>query len=77
MDNKINIDMNQTTEIVCEKCKNTTFVQSFYLRKLSALLSPNGKESIIPVNTFECSACGHINEEFKIHAEDIEPVSEV
>ena len=41
---KVNIDMSQTTEECCEKCGNNTFTQVFLVRKLSALLSPAGKE---------------------------------
>jgi predicted nucleic acid-binding Zn ribbon protein len=29
-------------------------------------LSPTGKEQIMPVPSFRCSDCGHINEEFLI-----------
>ena len=35
------------------------------LKKLSALVSPNGQEAIIPVAAFACEACGHINKEFQ------------
>ena len=33
--------------------------------KISALLSPAGEESIIPVPTFACTKCGHVNEGLK------------
>ena len=60
----LNVDFSQTTEIVCGKCKNDTFIPAFKMRKLSALLSPAGKETIIPINVFACNKCGHINDEF-------------
>ena len=44
----LNIDFNQTTAEICEECGNDTFVQVFKMRKLSALLSPTGQESMIP-----------------------------
>ena len=59
-----NVDFSQTTEVVCGKCKNDTFIPAFKMRKLSALLSPAGKETIIPINVFACNKCGHINDEF-------------
>ena len=34
------VDLSQTTEVICEKCKNATFNNVYQLRKLSALLSP-------------------------------------
>ena len=45
----LNVDFSQTTAEVCESCGNDTFVQVFKMRKLSALLSPTGQESMIPI----------------------------
>jgi hypothetical protein len=61
---QMNIDFSQTTAEVCEKCENDTFVQVFKMRKLSALLSPAGKESMIPIQAFACAKCGHVNPGF-------------
>ena len=61
---QMNIDFNQTTSVVCEKCKSDTFREAFKIRKLSALLSPTGTEAMVPVNAFACIKCNHINEEF-------------
>jgi hypothetical protein len=60
----LNIDMSQTTAETCESCKNDTFIQVFKMRKLSALLSPAGQESMIPIQVFACAKCGHINKGF-------------
>ena len=61
---QMNVDMSQTTAEVCESCENDTFVQVFQMRKLSALLSPAGQESMIPIQVFACAKCGHINKGF-------------
>ena len=61
---QLNIDINQTTAEVCEKCENDTFVQVYRMRKLSALLSPTGKPTMIPIQAFACTKCNHINPEF-------------
>ena len=45
----LNIDINQTTAEVCESCGNDTFVQVYKMRTLSALLSPTGQETKIPL----------------------------
>ena len=58
------IDISQTTSIKCEKCENQTFKQTMLLRKISALVSPNGQETLIPVAVFACEKCGHVNSEF-------------
>ena len=59
------IDMSQTTPIKCEKCENSTFKQTLLIRKMSALVSPNGQETVIPVAVFACEKCGHVNSEFE------------
>jgi hypothetical protein len=61
---QMNIDFSQTTAEVCEKCENDTFIQVFKMRKLSALLSPSGQESMIPIQAFACAKCGHVNPGF-------------
>ena len=35
------------------------------MRKMSALVSPNGQETIIPMAVFACEKCGHVNKEFE------------
>ena len=58
------IDISKTTAIKCEKCEGQTFKQTLMLRKLSALVSPNGHETLVPVQVFACESCGHVNSEF-------------
>ena len=62
---QMNIDFNQTTAEICEECENDTFVQVFKMRKLSALLSPTGQESMIPIQIFACAKCGYVNKGFQ------------
>jgi uncharacterized Zn finger protein len=59
-----NIDLTHAKTLECEKCGCKGFKQTMMLKKLSALLSPNGQEAIIPVGVFACEACGNINKEF-------------
>ena len=61
---QMNIDFSKTEPNVCNECENDTFSQVFKIRKLSALLSPTGKETMIPIQVFACAKCGHINPEF-------------
>jgi len=58
------IDISKTSAIKCEKCENQTFKQSLLLRKLSALVSPSGQETLVPVQVFACEKCGNVNSEF-------------
>ena len=67
---ELNIDFSKTTAESCEKCESKTFTQRFLIRKLSALLSPHGKETMIPMQVFACAKCGHINKEFQLKEEN-------
>lgn len=58
-----NISYNNTDAVQCEKCGGEVFVPAFLLRKVSALMSPTGKETILPLQLFACAHCNHINED--------------
>ena len=59
-----NVDLSKAKTMTCEKCQNPTFKQTLMLHKMSALVSPNGQETIIPTAVFACEGCGHVNEDF-------------
>ena len=59
-----NVDLSKAKTMECEECKNQTFKQTLMLHKMSALVSPNGQETIIPMQVFACEKCGHVNKEF-------------
>tara|TARA_Y100000034_G_C6578512_1_gene250918 strand:- start:29 stop:277 length:249 start_codon:yes stop_codon:yes gene_type:complete len=61
---KINVKLEDLKDIVCENCGGKYFKQVQAFKRLSALISPSGKEEIVPVPTFRCDDCGNINEEF-------------
>ena len=54
------IDIGDTETIICEKCGNASFIQSFLLKRISPLVSPTGKEAIVPIQVFACGNCGSI-----------------
>ena len=60
----MNVDLSKAKTMKCEKCENPTFKQSLMLHRLSALVSPNGQETIVPAAVFACEKCGHVNSEF-------------
>jgi uncharacterized Zn finger protein len=64
MTQQINVDLSQAQDIVCENCGNYTFEEVLLMKRLSALVSPNGKEALVPIPTFACNACGYINKQF-------------
>ena len=61
---QMNVDISQTTEMKCEKCGCNTFKNTNLIKTISAIMSPSGKEMIIPIPVFACESCGHVNEEF-------------
>ena len=56
----LQIDISKTDTIVCDECGNASFIQAFFLKKVSALVSPTGKEAIVPMQVFSCGNCGAI-----------------
>ena len=61
---KVNIDLSQADDVKCDSCGNYTFTPILMMKRLSPIISPTGKEAIIPIDTFACNACGFINKEF-------------
>ena len=59
-----NVDLSKAKTMKCEKCENTTFKQTLMLHKMSALVSPNGQETIVPAAVFACEKCGHVPSDF-------------
>lgn len=60
----MNVDLSSATDVVCEKCESRMFKDIAILKKISALVSPTGKEAIVPIATFACASCGNLNKEF-------------
>tara|TARA_B100000780_G_C21110445_1_gene448722 strand:+ start:833 stop:1072 length:240 start_codon:yes stop_codon:yes gene_type:complete len=50
-------------DVVCDECKNPTFRQVVLLKRVSAAISPSGNNSFLPMPVFECSSCGHVNDD--------------
>ncbi len=46
--------------ISCTECSSESFVQYFQLKKVPALISPNNRETILPVPVFKCMDCGTV-----------------
>ena len=62
---QISIKPEDLKDICCESCECKYFRQVNAFKRVSALVSPTGKEQIVPVPTFRCDECGFINEEFR------------
>ena len=59
-----NVDLASATTLSCESCGSVKFREVAFIKRVSALVSPSGKEMVVPVGTFACADCGHVNSEF-------------
>lgn len=60
----VNLDLTNAQDVTCDNCGNYTFNEVVLMKRVSALVSPTGKEAIVPIPTFACNACGFINKQF-------------
>ena len=58
-------DLTKADTVVCDKCENRLFIQSFVIKKMSALVSPSGQEAIIPIQVYSCGNCGQVPKMFE------------
>ena len=61
---QVRVDLKDAETIKCKSCNNYLFITSFVLKRLSALVSPNGQEALIPVQVYSCGNCGEVAEGF-------------
>tara|TARA_R100001460_G_scaffold104840_1_gene150839 strand:- start:464 stop:742 length:279 start_codon:yes stop_codon:yes gene_type:complete len=59
---QVKVDLREAETIKCNECNNYLFIVSFVLKKLSAIVSPTGQESMIPVQVYSCGNCGKVAE---------------
>jgi len=64
MKQNFNVDLSSVDNVKCNECDSETFVPAFIIKQVSALMSPTGKETLVPIQLFKCSKCGHVNEKF-------------
>tara|TARA_Y100000593_G_C4217466_1_gene289988 strand:- start:467 stop:766 length:300 start_codon:yes stop_codon:yes gene_type:complete len=58
------VDLSRADSIQCGKCDNYLFIQSFVIKKISSIMSPTGKEAIVPVQVYSCGNCGEVPQMF-------------
>ena len=70
MEQNLNVDLVNQPDITCEKCQNMIFLPAVRIKKISALMSPTGKETIAPVQVFACANCGEIWSPYKLDKDE-------
>lgn len=58
------LSVKDTSEVVCDNCKGNVFSEGMFLRKVSALLTGQPKDSYLPIATFYCVKCQTVNDCF-------------
>jgi hypothetical protein len=59
----MNVDLAKAEDLVCENCGSHFFNLVFMFKKISALMSPTGKATMAPIETFACIECGTVAKE--------------
>ena len=57
---QVKIDLSDADTMKCQKCENSIFIQGYVIKKISAIVSPTGKEVIAPIQVFNCGNCGEM-----------------
>lgn len=63
---KIHVNVMESPNIKCEKCENIFFEKVTIIKKISKLLTGSPEDQLVPMETYVCAKCGHMNEEFDI-----------
>lgn len=64
MNTQMQLDLDKATDMKCSECNSEYFVVKYLLKHLTALISPSGQDTIIPIQVFSCANCGHVDQEF-------------
>ena len=57
---QVQVDLNEAETMKCEDCGNSVFIPAFFLKRLSPIVSPTGKEALIPIQVYSCGNCGKV-----------------
>ena len=57
---QVQIDLSDEDTMKCQKFENSIFIQGSVIKKISAIVSPTGKEVIAPIQVFNCGNCGEM-----------------
>ena len=57
---QVQVDLKDADTMKCQACGNSIFIQGYVIKKISAIVSPTGKEVIAPIQVFNCGNCGEM-----------------
>lgn len=63
MQKEVSISLKDSPEVVCDKCQNKYFEEVTMFRKVSKLLTGASNDTFVPIPTYRCTECKHVNKE--------------
>jgi len=60
INNNIRINAADMEDVACPSCESIYFKNILRIKRLSAILSPTGQETIMPIPVIACEKCGEI-----------------
>ena len=67
---KLRVDLSQAPWLECSE-KNKLFESRILFKRISPIISPTGKEEMIPLEVIVCTKCGKVPTFFSDKAKDI------
>ena len=52
------MDLGKAERMSCKACKSIRFVPAYEIRRLSAIMSPDGQEKYLNIQVWTCLKCG-------------------
>jgi len=78
MNNQMKVDINDIESEKCSKCGSELFTYLYTIKKLSAVLSPTGQETFVPVPSIMiCVQCGEFYNPQEVKPEEEKPKSPI
>ncbi len=57
---KATLDLSKADTLQCDDCGNYLFINSYVIKRISAIMSPTGEEGLVPVQVYSCGNCGKV-----------------
>ena len=57
---QVQVDLRDAETVKCEYCDNYLFISSTIIKRLSAIVSPTGEETLIPIDVYSWGNCGRV-----------------
>ena len=62
---QVQVDLKDADTMKCDDCDNSVFIPAFFIKRLSSIVSPTGKEALIPIQVYSCGNCGKVPDKLK------------